>query len=421
MRWLSLVFFVSLFRQAMAFVVPPLRSTSSFATLNRPQQKPLLIPTILASSSSLEEMDREALLEYLNGDTLGLSFQDYLKREQQLHYLQNCPIFNKVAPADCDRVAACMEEIQVPKGTTLIQEGDETGNSMYFLVQGKLTATKNSTVLITYQHPGDFFGELALIFKGQARQASIVASEASTVYKLDKTAFRESMQDSPVFDTARKMLLKKYSSTRLLKTLPKIQLNEIRELLTAKLQFKKDIANSLFSFAMGASFTLLVSIWSGGVRDPHTGWPMLFSFASLTKHSPGSSALPVQFISMILVITAIVGHLSIPKDERPTVTINQKLKRSLHKAGVVTIVLLWIKGISNKAKIGESSVMVFLSLQLLISIVLDSTRGTSVSSPIGDDQGQAVRQTSKSRRLLTMVSSAVLGYEVLRGLVGALG
>ena len=421
MHRLSLVFSASLFGQAMGFLMPPQRATFLPTTFLGLQQKRLLIPTTMLASSSLEEMDREALLEYLNGDTLGLSFQDYLKREQQLHYLQNCPIFNKVAPADCDRVVACMEEIQVPKGTTLIQEGDESGDSMYFLVKGKLTATKNSTVLTTYQHPGDYFGELALIFRGQPRQASIVASEASTLYKLDKAAFRESLQDSLVFDTARKMLLKKYSSTRLLKTLPKIQFNEIWELLTAKLQLKKDVSNSLFSFAMGASFTVLAPIWSSGVRDPQTGWPMLFNFASLSKHSPSSIVLPVQLISLILAITSIAGHVSIPKDERTTVTTKQKLKRRLHKAGVGTVVLLWAKGIASKANIGGSSATFLLPLQLLFSIVLDTTRGSSLSSPNGDEAGQADRQTSKPKQLPAIITSAVLGYEVLRGLVGALG
>ena len=395
-------------------MAPSLQSAS--VTRVPQMQKSLATATtvIKSSSSPFEEMDREALLEYMNGDAMGLSFQDYQKREQQKHYLENCPVFNDVAPADLDRVAASMQEVQVAKGATLIQQGDIKGDAMYFLVEGQLVATNNGTVLKIYQHPGEYFGELALIFKGQARKATIVASEKSIVYKLDKTAFRESMQDSPVFDTARKMLLKKYSSTRLRDVFPKIQINEILDLVKAKLLFQKNVVNSLFSFALGAAFTVLASLWSGGVRDSRSGWPMLFD---LSSSSNSASMLPVRLVSALLTISAIMGHVSIPNDERPTVTTNQRVKRSLHKLGVGAMVLVWVRGIISKSKVGGSA-MALLLFQLLISIVLETTKGFT-SSPV-DGEAQAPQQP-KSRFLPAIAACVVLGYEAIRNLVGTMG
>jgi CRP-like cAMP-binding protein len=342
--------------------------------------------TTSASSSSLDDMDQEVLLEYLNSDSLGISFQEFQKREQQKHYLQNCPVFRDVSPADCERIAKSLQEINVDQGTVLIREGDMQGDAMYFLVEGELVAQSNGTLLATYHTPGSYFGELALIFKGQPRQATVRASERSKVYKLNKNAFYKSLQDSPVFDTARKMLLKKYSATRMRDTLSKISVNEFLDLTTARLQSiaSKTILDSAFPFAMGASVATLAAIWSGTVQN---GWPVLFDWQRLAI-----SKLPVTLVTALLTTSALLGS-----------TGQQKWRR----LGIWAMVIL---------SVFKSQMPVLLPMQMILAIVMNATKKNILSTPEKREElsTQQQQQNPKSKYMPVVVSCAILSYEVIR-------
>jgi len=379
--------------------------------------------TVLSSATSLEELDREELLEYLNSDSLGLSFQEYQKREQQKSYLSSCPLFTEVGPSDRDRICASMEEVKVARGTVLIQQGDVQGDCMYFLVKGELEAKDNSTILKTYNQPGDYFGELALIFKGQARQATIEASTESIVYRLNKTAFQESMQDSPMFDTARQMLLKKYSSKNLWSVLRKIHIDEGLDLIQAKLfslsMNPNNVIHSIYPFAMGASFSVLACFWTRGIRDPRTDWPILFDVSSKSAKL-SMTKLPLQLSSFLLALSAIVSDVSISKDVRSTVTKSQRVNSRLHGMGVWAMVLLWAKGLASGQGKAKRSAIAFLPLQMLLSILLEITKRRPTTSTATEGGEQDQQQPPKPIYFPAIAACMMLGYEVLRCAVGAL-
>ena len=81
------------------------------------------------------------------------------------------------------------------------------------------------------------------------------------------------------------------------------------------------------------------------------------------------------------------------------------------------MVLVWVRGIISKSKVGGSA-MALLLFQLLISIVLETTKGFT-SSPV-DGEAQAPQQP-KSRFLPAIAACVVLGYEAIRNLVGTMG
>mmetsp|Transcript_3897 Transcript_3897/g.5818 ORF Transcript_3897/g.5818 Transcript_3897/m.5818 type:complete len:439 (+) Transcript_3897:14-1330(+) len=371
------------------------------------------VTTTVLRNTLLEDMDQHELLDYLNSETaVGLSFQEYLKRQTQKSYLENCVVFHNIASTDFDRIAESMEEVKVPSGATLITKGDTKDDSMYFVVNGKFECLgENSTLLTTYQKPGEFFGELALIFKGQPRQATIIASDDSAVYKLDKNAFLDCMQDSPVFDTAKQMLLKKYSSTRLRDILPNIEIRELLDLVNAKLQLKARSvasADSMFAFSMGASFSLLASLWSGGLKDANNGCPIFFTAATTS-----SSGLPIQAVSTFLAITAAMSQFKIPpsQDQTPEKKASKQISvsRILHKLGFGLTSLMWAL-VRAKAKAGSTSVIAFLQLQMVISILMESTKKKIMTGGVSSQK----KKTSKSLLFATIASCSLLSYEAFR-------
>ena len=151
---------------------------------------------------------------------------------------------------------------KVAQNERIILQGN-TDSAMYFFVRGKLQALDEETgqVYVTYSKQGDFFGELALLF-GQPRAASIVATEESTVYRLEKDAFLKSQVNSPVFATAKQIILKKYERQRLRDTLLLIRPDELLGLLKARLSTRsrqKSRLGTLRTFALGAAATWLVT------------------------------------------------------------------------------------------------------------------------------------------------------------------
>ncbi|CAB9529234.1 expressed unknown protein [Seminavis robusta] len=262
----------------------------------------LLLDSITTTTSSVKIRlddnddfpDPHALMEYLDGssDSDGgggfLSFQEYQELQRRQQYLKSCPLFRDCSKGDLLRTAKSMVLQDVAAGEKLVTQGETGASAMYFLKSGTLQAVgekqqqlenknnnatttipqsqkqqKTETVIYTtYSKEGSFFGELALLF-GQPRAASIVASEASKVYRLDKEAFSTSLVDSPVYDTAKRMILAKYKSKRIRDILPKIRIDELMGLvkariLTPKIRNLRRWRTTLQTYALGACATLLV-------------------------------------------------------------------------------------------------------------------------------------------------------------------
>jgi CRP-like cAMP-binding protein len=225
--------------------------------------------------------DPHALMEYLDGPSKEeqfaggfLSFEEYQEMQLKQQYLGNCPLFRDCSDNDLSRIAGSMVLQEVAPGEKLFAQG-ESGEAMYFLKSGSLQAIGETTplngekevesvVYTTYSKPGNFFGELALLF-GQPRAASIVGSsvEPAMVYRLEKTAFLQAVVDSPVFVTAKRLILAKYKSKRLVDVIPEIRVDEIMGLLQARLFTPRnkisDWLSSWRTYSLGACATLIMT------------------------------------------------------------------------------------------------------------------------------------------------------------------
>jgi CRP-like cAMP-binding protein len=88
------------------------------------------------------------------------------------------------------------DPIQLAAGEILFREG-ELGDCMYVLLEGKMNVLVAGEV-VEQSEPGALLGEMALI-DDSPRVATVVASDASRLAKVDQRRFNLIIQQNPFF------------------------------------------------------------------------------------------------------------------------------------------------------------------------------------------------------------------------------
>lgn len=103
------------------------------------------------------------------------------------------------SPDLIERFTSYLERQEIAPGEVLIHQGD-VPDSMYFLDKGKVTAqlevSKDKTIRLKSLGPGTMIGEAGLYLK-QTRSATVIANEASVVYRLSADALKRMEEDEP--------------------------------------------------------------------------------------------------------------------------------------------------------------------------------------------------------------------------------
>ncbi|CAN5874916.1 hypothetical protein BH10CHL1_BH10CHL1_38210 [soil metagenome] len=89
-------------------------------------------------------------------------------------------------------IAALLKELRVPAGALIFEKGEQ-GDSMYLIVEGEVEARDGAQVF-TRMGERQVFGEMALL-DGEPRTASIYATQATHLLRLDQEPFYELMDD----------------------------------------------------------------------------------------------------------------------------------------------------------------------------------------------------------------------------------
>ena len=114
-------------------------------------------------------------------------------------HLKEIELFEGLSVSEFAAVASITEEVVYPLGEIVIQEGD-TGETMYLIVSGEVTVTKDQgegpQLELARIGAGNYFGEMALV-DDIVRSATVRTEQESRLLVLHKQEFKEIVREYP--------------------------------------------------------------------------------------------------------------------------------------------------------------------------------------------------------------------------------
>ena len=117
-----------------------------------------------------------------------------LRRNAKVDLLRAVPLFSGCSQKQLEQICAHADEIYVPAGSKLIEEGSK-GREFFVLVDGTVDVRRNGRKLRTMEK-GDFFGEIALV-TDTPRTATVVAASPVRLLVITGQAFQRLLHDTP--------------------------------------------------------------------------------------------------------------------------------------------------------------------------------------------------------------------------------
>jgi len=110
--------------------------------------------------------------------------------------LSDSPMLQDLDEQHTAELVQAFQEIVVSPGDCVIASG-EKGDSMYFVIKGQVEVVGDQGQIFTTKRPGDYFGEIALLFPQKPRQAWVVAKTFCVLAQLDKQSFDRIFDSCP--------------------------------------------------------------------------------------------------------------------------------------------------------------------------------------------------------------------------------
>ena len=118
----------------------------------------------------------------------------------KIDLIKAVPLFSGASKAELAAIAAIADQVDLPAGKTLIEEGDY-GREFFVLIEGTADVTQSGKKIGKMMGPGDFFGEIALISKAP-RTATITTTSPVRALVITDRAFRQLLEHSPSIQIA---------------------------------------------------------------------------------------------------------------------------------------------------------------------------------------------------------------------------
>ena len=108
--------------------------------------------------------------------------------------LRKVALFAGLTDDERRRVASWAEEVEVPPGKQLVEEGQLSYE--FFVIQEGTAEVRHGEEVVAELGPGDFFGEIALL-EADRRTASVIASEPMRLMVMTRRSFGEMQAEMP--------------------------------------------------------------------------------------------------------------------------------------------------------------------------------------------------------------------------------
>lgn len=117
-----------------------------------------------------------------------------LAREAKIELLKRVPLFEECSRRELREISAVADEIVVPAGTALAQEG-KSGRELVIIVEGAADVTKRGRKINTVGG-GDFVGEIAVV-TDSPRTATVKTTQPTHALVVTRRDFRTLMKRVP--------------------------------------------------------------------------------------------------------------------------------------------------------------------------------------------------------------------------------
>jgi CRP/FNR family cyclic AMP-dependent transcriptional regulator len=117
-----------------------------------------------------------------------------LGKDGKIELIRKVPLFSKLDKKGLADVAHIADELDLPKGKMMAEEGDR-GREFFVLLEGEADVTKGDRS-INRLGEGDFFGEIALVTQ-MPRTASVTATSDVRVLVITERDFAALLKRSP--------------------------------------------------------------------------------------------------------------------------------------------------------------------------------------------------------------------------------
>jgi CRP-like cAMP-binding protein len=115
-------------------------------------------------------------------------------KDAKLRLLSGVSLFSSCNRGELSRIASLVDEIEVPNGKVLTQEGNP-GREFFVIAEGRAKAMRRGRKIASLER-GSFFGEMSLLDEGP-RSATVTAETDMQLLVLSSRNFSALIADNP--------------------------------------------------------------------------------------------------------------------------------------------------------------------------------------------------------------------------------
>jgi cAMP-dependent protein kinase regulator len=253
--------------------------------------------------------------------------KDEDQEERLKKALETNVLFSFLSGKDLASVILAFEEHKVEAGTKVLVEGDEVESgkpALFVFERGKLSVYKKDQdtgevpgkKVHTYDSPGQYFGDLALLYNAP-RAATVIADEECTLWSIDRNTFNYLVKDAArQAQERRREFLKKVP---LLEKLNPEQMASLCDVMEVRM-----VAADTYLFQQGDTEPLFFCILEDGLCCAEKDGDVVYDYDSkdfpffgelaLLRNDPRATSIRAKTTCKVLCIGSevfhrMVGHL----------------------------------------------------------------------------------------------------------------